>query len=119
VEDGGPLLVPEETWEQPLHLAWVKDAGYACALACDPSRRLPEAGYDIALAAVSLRDLIAALGRALRREPRLVPIPFAELPDAASPYAVEPTRAAAFDLEPARRDLGFQPSTLEDALPET
>jgi nucleoside-diphosphate-sugar epimerase len=118
VEDGGPLLVPAESWERPLHLAWVKDAGYACALACDPSRRLPEPAYDVAFAALSLRDLIAALGRALRREPRLVPVPFAELPEGASPYATASARASAFDLEPARRDLGFRPSTFEDALPE-
>lgn len=119
LEDGGPLLVPAETWEQPLHLAWVKDTGYACALACDPARRLPEPGYDVAFAALSLRDLIAALGRALRRAPRLVPVPFAGLPEGASPYAADPARTAPFDLDPARRDLGFEPSTLEDALPET
>src|SRR6202521_1465250 len=35
VEDGGPVLVPVESYERQAGLAWVKDIGYACALACD------------------------------------------------------------------------------------
>src|SRR5258708_13874971 len=32
VEDGGPVLVPVESYERQAGLAWVKDIGYACAL---------------------------------------------------------------------------------------
>jgi nucleoside-diphosphate-sugar epimerase len=50
---------------------------------------------------------------------RLHPIPFADLPPDASPYGPDPRRSAGYDLDRARRDLGFEPSALEDALAET
>ncbi len=45
VEDGGPLLVPQETYERQAGLAWVKDVGYACALACDPRKETKHRAY--------------------------------------------------------------------------
>jgi nucleoside-diphosphate-sugar epimerase len=50
---------------------------------------------------------------------RLHPIPFADLPPDASPYGPDPRRSAGYDLARARRELGFAPSALEDALAET
>jgi 2'-hydroxyisoflavone reductase len=118
IEDGGPLLVPAESYERQAGLAWSRDVGYACALACDVTRRLAGA-YNVAFEGVSVRRLIEALGRALGRQPRLVPVPFAELPPSASPYGPDPRRSAGYDLARSRRELGFEPSALEDALPET
>ena len=119
VDDGGPLLVPVETYRRPANLAWVKDVGYACALACDPQRPLEGRAYNVAFADVTLEHLVTAIGRALGREPRLVPVPFASLPDGASPYGPDPARHAGYDLARARRDLGFEPSSFEDALADT
>jgi nucleoside-diphosphate-sugar epimerase len=47
------------------------------------------------------------------------PMPFAELPEGASPYGPDPARSAGFALDRARLELGFEPSALEDALAET
>jgi 2'-hydroxyisoflavone reductase len=118
LEDGGPLLVPEETYRRQAGLAWVKDIGYACALACtqDP---LPGRAYNAAFSGVSLEDLIKGMARAMNREAALVPVPFAQLPPGASPYGPNPERWAGYDLERARSELGFEPSALEDALAET
>jgi nucleoside-diphosphate-sugar epimerase len=118
IEDGGPLLVPAESCERQAGLAWSRDVGYACALACDLSRQV-RGPYNVAFEGVSLRRLIESLGRALGREPELVPVPFAELPAAASPYGPDPRRSAGYDLSRSRGELGFEPSALEDALPET
>ncbi|MDQ6636699.1 MAG: NAD-dependent epimerase/dehydratase family protein [Candidatus Dormibacteraeota bacterium] len=118
VEDGGPLLVPQETFEQQAGLAWVKDVGYACALAVDQRRQL-HGPYNVAFDGVSLRALIEALARALGKPARLVPLPYAELPPDASPYGPDPKRSAGYDLTHARRELGFAPSQLEDALADT
>ena len=118
LEDGGPLLVPAESYERPAPLAWVRDVGYACALACD-LRREASGPYNVAFDPLSLRDLLEAAGRALGRPPRLVPVPWAELPEGASPYGPDPARPAGYDLSRARRDLDFEPSPLADALPET
>jgi nucleoside-diphosphate-sugar epimerase len=118
IEDGGPLLVPAESYERQAGLAWSRDVGYACALACDLSRQVG-GPYNVAFAGVSLRRLIESLGRALGREPELVPVPFAELPPSASPYGPDPRRSAGYDLSRSRGELGFVPSALEDALPET
>jgi nucleoside-diphosphate-sugar epimerase len=117
VEDGGPLLVPEESFERQAGLAWVRDVGYACALACDLGRDAT-GPRNVAFEGVSLRDVLEAAGRALGRPVRLVPVPFAELPDGASPYGPNPRRSAGYDLSRIR-ELGFSPSALADALPET
>jgi nucleoside-diphosphate-sugar epimerase len=118
LEDGGPILVPAESFERQAGLAWSRDVGYACALACNVSREVG-GPYNVAFEGVSLLRLIESLGRALGRAPELVAIPFAEMPASASPYGPDPRRSAGYDLGRSRRDLGFEPSALEDALPET
>jgi nucleoside-diphosphate-sugar epimerase len=119
VEDGGPLLVPVESYERQAGLAWVKDIGYACALACDLSKDLAGKAYNAAFDGVSLRDLIEGIARAMGKPVRIHPVPFAELPEGASPYGPDPARSAGYVLDRARHDLGFEPSALEDALAET
>jgi nucleoside-diphosphate-sugar epimerase len=119
VEDGGPLLVPAESYERQAGLSWVKDIGYACALACDLRKDTTRKAYNAAFEGVSLRDLIEGIARAMGKPIRLHPMPFAELPDGASPYGPDPRRAAGYVLDRARRELGFEPSALEDALAET
>jgi nucleoside-diphosphate-sugar epimerase len=118
VEDGGPLVVPQESFERQAELAWSRDVGYACALACD-LRRDAAGPYNVAFQGVSLKMLIQAIGRALGKAPELVPIPFGELPRGASPYGPDPRRPAGYDLGRSRSELGFEPSALEDALAET
>ncbi len=119
VEDGGPLLVPAESYERQAGLSWVKDIGYACALACDLRKDATRKAYNAAFEGVSLRDLIEGIARAMGKPIRLHPMPFAEMPDGASPYGPDPRRAAGYVLDRARRELGFEPSALEDALAET
>jgi nucleoside-diphosphate-sugar epimerase len=119
IEDGGPLLVPEESYERQAGLSWVKDIGYACALACDTRKDLLRKAYNAAFEGVSLRDLIEGIARAMGKPVRLHPMPFADLPDGASPYGPDPRRSAGYVLDRARRELGFEPSALEDALAET
>ena len=119
VEDGGPLLVPAESYERQAGLSWVKDIGFACALACDLRKDTTHKAYNAAFDGVSLRDLIEGIARALDKPARLHPMPFAELPDGASPYGPDPRRSAGYVLDRARHELGFEPSALEDALAET
>src|SRR3979411_914486 len=119
VEDGGPLLVPVESYERQAGLSWVKDIGYACALACNMKKDLAHKAYNAAFEGVSLRDLIEGIAQALGKPARLHPLPFAELPDGSSPYGPDPRRPAGYVLDRSRSDLGFEPSRLEDALAET
>lgn len=119
IADGGPILVPAETCEWQAGLAWVKDIGFACALACDLRKETTHRAYNAAFEGVSLRDLIEGIARALGVPARLHPVPFAELPEGASPYGPDPSRGAGYALDRARRELGFEPSALEDALAET
>ena len=119
VADGRPVLVPAETYERQAGIAWVKDIGYACALACDLRRDTKHRAYNASFEGVSLRHLLEGIARALDVPARLHPIPFAELPDGASPYGPDPRRAAGYVIERARTELGFEPSALEDALAET
>ena len=119
VEDGGPLLVPVESYERQAGLSWVKDIGYACALACDLRKDLTHHAYNAAFDGVSVRDLIEGIAHATGHPARLHPMPFAQLPEGASPYGPDPRRAAGYVLDRAREDLGFEPSALEDALAET
>ena len=119
IADGGPLLVPRETYESQAGIAWVKDVGFACALACDLRKDTTGEAYNVAFEGVSLRDLLEGIARALSVPLRLHPIPFAELPAGASPYGPDPRRSAGYVIELARRELGFEPSALEDALAET
>ncbi|TMD30020.1 MAG: NAD-dependent epimerase/dehydratase family protein [Chloroflexi bacterium] len=119
VADGGPLLVPSESYERQAGLAWVKDIGFACALACDTRKDTTHKAYNAAFAGVSVRDLIEGIASALGVPARLHPIPFAELPADASPYGPDPGRSAGHVIDKAKRELGFEPSALEDALAET
>lgn len=119
VEDGGPLLVPQESCDRQAGLAWVRDIGFACALACDLRKDTTHRAYNAAFDGVSLRDLITGIARATGREPKLHPMAFADLPNGASPYGPDPRRSAGYVLDRAREDLGFAPSALEDALAET
>jgi nucleoside-diphosphate-sugar epimerase len=119
VADGGPLLVPEESYERQAGLAWVKDIGYACALACDLRKQTNQKAYNAAFEGVSLRSLIEGIALATGVAARIHPIPYAELPADASPYGPDPRRSAGYVLERARTELGFEPSALEDALAET
>ena len=119
VEDDGPLLVPAESYERQAGLSWVKDTGYACALACDLRKDVVHNAYNAAFEGVSLRDLIEGIAQALGKPARMHPMPFAEIPDGASPYGPDPRRPAGYASDRARRELGFEPSSLEDALAET
>ena len=119
LDDGGPLLVPAETWERQLGVAWVKDVGYAIALAADPRRPVTGRAYNVAFEGVSLRTLLEAFAHAMGKPANLVPVPAAEVPDGASPYGMDPWRSAGYILDRARQDLGFEPSPLQDAVVET
>jgi nucleoside-diphosphate-sugar epimerase len=119
VADGGPVLVPEETYEWQAGIAWNKDIGFACALACDLRKDTRHKAYNASFEGKSLRDVLEGIARALGVPARLHPIPFARLPEGASPYGPDPRRGAGYVIERARRELGFEPSALEDALAET
>jgi nucleoside-diphosphate-sugar epimerase len=119
VADGGPLLVPQESYERQAGLSWVKDIGFACALACDIRKDTTRKAYNAAFEGVSLRDLIEGIAQALGTTARMHPVPFEELPPDASPYGPDPRRSAGYVLDRARSELGFEPSALEDALAET
>ena len=119
VEDGGPVLVPRETYERQAGLAWVKDVGYACALACDPRKQTNHRAYNVGFEGVSLRAVIEGIARAMAKPANLHPVPFKDLPDGASPYGPNPKRPAGYAIDRARSELGFEPSALEDALAET
>jgi nucleoside-diphosphate-sugar epimerase len=119
VMDGGPLLVPQESYERQAGLAWVKDIGFACALACDLRKPTAGTAYNAAFEGVSLRDLIEAIAKVMGVPARMHPIPFADMPPDASPYGPDPRRSAGYVLDRARAELGFEPSALEDALAET
>jgi nucleoside-diphosphate-sugar epimerase len=119
VADGGPVLVPQETYESQAGLAWVKDIGFACALACDTRKDTKRKAYNAAFGGTSLRDLIEGMADALGVPARIHSLPFAELPEGASPYGPDPRRSAGYVIDRARQELGFEPSALEDALAET
>jgi nucleoside-diphosphate-sugar epimerase len=119
VADGGPLLVPEESYERQAGLAWVKDIGFACALACDLRKETTHKAYNAAFEGVSLRNLIEGIALAMGVPARIHPVPYSDLPPDASPYGPDPRRSAGYVLDRARSELGFEPSALEDALAET
>jgi nucleoside-diphosphate-sugar epimerase len=119
IADGGPVLVPVESYERQAGLAWVKDVGFACALASDPRKDATRKAYNVAFEGVSLRDLLEGIARALGVPANIHPIPFDDLPPDASPYGPDPRRSAGYVLDRIRRDLGYEPSALEDALAET
>ena len=119
IEDGGPVLLPAETMTQPAGLVWVRDAGFGCALACDPRRPASGRAYNLAYERVSIADLVTAAAGGMGREARICPVPWAALPPGAGPYGPPPGRPAGHDLRRAATDLGWAPSPLEEALAET
>jgi len=119
VADGGPVLLPAETLDQPAGLAWVKDVGYACALACDPRKQVVHHAYNVGFEGVSVKRLVEGIARAMNVPANIHPVPFERLPDGTSPYGPRPGRPAGYLIDRARAELGFEPSTLEDALAET
>src|SRR5260370_8084196 len=80
VADGRPVLVPSATYEWQAGLAWVKDIGFACALACDLRKDSTRKAYNASFAGVTLKGLLAGIARALGVPARLHPVPFAEIP---------------------------------------
>ena len=119
VEDRGPVLVPEETYRRRAALAWVKDVGFALALAADPTRGGTGAAYNVGFEDVTLEGLLSGIARLMGRPPAVAPVPFARMPESASPYGPDPRRHSGYVLDRARDELGFRPSTLEEALAET
>jgi len=119
VADGGPVLVPAESYERQAGLAWVKDVGFACALASDLRKDATGKAYNVAFEGVTMRDLLEGIARALGVPASIHPVPYADLPPDASPYGPDPRRSAGYVLDRIRHDLGFEPSALEDALAET
>lgn len=117
--DGGPLLVPRETYEWRAGCAWVRDVARATALACDLGRRTGQRAYNVSFGEVTFRQILETFGRALDRPVHLIPVPHAELPPGASPYGPDPSRSAGYDLERARRELDFEPSPPEAAVADT
>lgn len=109
VQAGAKLAIPGSWSGRPLGLSWVRDVGFACALACDLRRPLDGRAFELGFDHLTLEDLLKAIGRATGSMPELE---WDE--EAAWPY-----QPADLDLEPARRDLGFEPSAIEDALAET
>jgi nucleoside-diphosphate-sugar epimerase len=119
IADGGPLLVPRESYERQAGLAWVKDIGFALALACDLRKDTARKAYNASFEGVSLRNLIEGIALAMDVPARMHPMPWADLPPDASPYGPDPRRSAGYVLDRSRADLGFEPSALEDALADT
>lgn len=119
VADGGPVLVPAETYEWQAGIAWNKDIGFACALACDLRKDTRHKAYNASFEGKSLRDLLEGIATALGVPLRAHPVPFADMPDGASPYGPDPRRGAGYVIDRARGELKFEPSALEDALAET
>lgn len=124
VEDGAVTL-PRETLDRQLGIVWVRDLGYACALACDPGR--PARGpYNVAWEGISARRLVEAIAALQGVEARIETVPAAELPGvrgnvfagSASPYGPDPQRPHGLDATRIRTELGWKASALEEALAE-
>src|SRR6266571_4107238 len=116
VEDGGPVLVPQETYKRQAGLAWVKDVGYACALACDPRKQTNHRAYNVGFEEVSLRAVIEGIARAMAKPANFHPVPFKDLPDGASPYGPNPKRPAGYAIDQARSERVLQRRRLEAEL---
>ncbi|GAC1341321.1 MAG: hypothetical protein NVSMB29_11610 [Candidatus Dormibacteria bacterium] len=117
--DGGPLLVPRESFESRAGCAWVHDVGRATALACDLGRNTDRRAYNVSFGAVTFKQILEAFARGLDRPIRLLPVPYRELPPGSSPYGPNPDRSAGYDITRARQELGFEPSALEAAVADT
>jgi nucleoside-diphosphate-sugar epimerase len=119
VADGGPVLLPAETYQRPAGLAWVRDVGFACALACDLRKDATGKAYNAAFDSVSVGDLVSGIAEAMGTPARIVAVPFATLPEGTSPYGPDPARYGGMDISRATSELGFEPSALGDALADT
>ncbi len=116
MDAGGPVEVPAETYQELVNLAWVRDVGYACALACDLKRPATRRVYNVGFDGVTLEGFLVAIGRAIGRRPELKPVPFAYLAGEAVPYGPDPRRHHGYVLDRIRAELGFEPSALDDAI---
>jgi nucleoside-diphosphate-sugar epimerase len=119
IEDGGPILLPGPYQDDPVGLAWSRDVGYACALACELQKPIERRAYNVAFDPLPLTRVIAGAARATGREPDICAVPADRLPPDASPYGPIQGRPAGLDIGRARAELGFESSALEDALAET
>ena len=119
IADGGPLLVPAETYSRPFGVSWVKDVGFGCALVCDLRKQPAHRAFNVAFENVSLRDMVEGIARAMGAQANVREVPFADLPEGASPYGPDPRRYGGMDVTLAKAELGFEASALEDALAET
>ena len=123
--DEGAVTLPAEALDRQLGIVWVRDLGYACALACEP-RTPASGGYNVAWEGISVRRLVEAIAALLGREAHIEPVPAAELPgvkgnvfaDSASPYGPDPNRVHGLDATRIRTELGWSASALEEALAE-
>lgn len=112
--------------QQPVH---VDDVAHAVVAALGTSAAVGQA-YDVAGAdALSLRQIVEGASAAVQRRPRLVPVPLAPALAMARVYellAVRPRLRAeqlarlaenkAFDIDAARRDLGFAPRSFSEGI---
>ena len=119
VADGGPILLPAETYQRSAGLAWVRDVGFGCALACDLRKDATGKAYNVGFDNVSVGDLVSGIAEAMGVPARIHPVPFAELPEGTSPYGPDPSRYGGMDISRAVSELGFEPSALGDALADT
>jgi nucleoside-diphosphate-sugar epimerase len=107
LEESGPEGLREPHGGEPPPLCWVRDFGFALALAADESRPVEGRRFDVGFEDADLDAVEAALASALGRRLEWVDDP-----------AAPADRQRGFDLEPAKRDLGFRPSAVEDCLAE-
>lgn len=111
---------------QPVYVEDVIDA----ILACPANPRAAGRTYAIAGAeALPYRDLVARVGAAVGVAPHLIPLPAGPIagvlcglewlglrPPVASEQVRRMLEDKAYDIEPARRDLGYRPLTVAEAL---
>ena len=119
IDDGGPVLVAAETADRPAVLGWVRDLGYVLALACDLRKPVDGRTYNAGFEGVTVRSFLTALAGAMNRPARLVDVPAADLPWAASPYCVGPDAMGSYPVDRARAELGFEPSAAGDCIADT
>ncbi|MGI8608465.1 MAG: NAD-dependent epimerase/dehydratase family protein [Candidatus Dormibacteria bacterium] len=115
VDDGGPLLVPDETIDLPTILAWVDDIGRAVAAACDLGRDVDRQAFNLAYDNLTGVQFIETLGQAMGREVDLVRVPIAEIPPFAAAYGPHAQLPGSV-VARAQAGLDFSPAPLREAL---
>jgi nucleoside-diphosphate-sugar epimerase len=121
-----PMPGAGRTLQQPVHVEDLADAIVAALERPSASRQEYDVGGP---AAIALRDVIRIAGRAVGRRPVLLPIPITpahgmvvmmrrlKLPTPVRPEQVlRLTESKAVDIDPARRDLGFDPRSFEEGI---